>query len=538
MPKGFWASIMVVVFLCCTSMTAHAENIDVKIYLNAQGGYGGTGEVNVTGSELPPITSPTRNGYDFGGYFTETSGHGTQVYDSNGKPLCANPFTENTSLYAKWTLLHYTIQYENVENAIFETDRPTSHTYGKATSIPNPTKEGYTFFGWRINDDAISQKGLTLGAYQFTVDIRLTAVWNKAALVSTVDTTNAHTVSMSSEHLSDLFQMQVADGTKGITADDLDSEEVRLTMTASDEDDSAEGAADVISLAQGDVMRFYDFTVNKTVSKLGSSPVTTHLEELPRTVQVTIQLTEDFLGADGYRVYRYHNGQAEELPLGPAYYTSYTTESYQLSDGGTSIALYTRRLSTYVLVANHKTLPDGGVSSNEMDVRARVLLGTVSATYKVDITWGHMRFYYSTVAQWDPDRHAYTEESKFEWIERSSYANGNNRVTVYNHSNADVMVSMYVTDRAQVMDGVDMHIYTENISDGTIAEEQVLRRVPAEGASAPSIDGYLRLSGTPDDLDALKASQNINDDNFARVANIAVTVAYLDSPLTPKSSLE
>ena len=75
------------------------------VTLNKQSGSGGTNSVTATyGSAMPSITPPTRQGYEFLGYFTSTSG-GTKYYNANGTSAKTADFTANRTLYAQWKVL-------------------------------------------------------------------------------------------------------------------------------------------------------------------------------------------------------------------------------------------------------------------------------------------------------------------------------------------------------------------------------------------------------------------------------------------------
>lgn len=74
------------------------------VTLDKQSGEGGTNSTSVTyGQAMPTITVPTRTGYIFGGYYSETNGAGTQYYTSSGTSAHTCDLTQNTTLYAKWT---------------------------------------------------------------------------------------------------------------------------------------------------------------------------------------------------------------------------------------------------------------------------------------------------------------------------------------------------------------------------------------------------------------------------------------------------
>lgn len=83
----------------------------------------------------------------------------------------------------------YTVTYSGLEGASLST-KPTTHTYGTATTVGNPTKTGYVFGGWKINSGTTAYKGLTLGATAYTDNILLTATWTKATYNATLSGSN------------------------------------------------------------------------------------------------------------------------------------------------------------------------------------------------------------------------------------------------------------------------------------------------------------------------------------------------------------
>ncbi|MEG2421517.1 MAG: InlB B-repeat-containing protein, partial [Oscillospiraceae bacterium] len=515
----------------------------ITIIMNPQGGSGGTLEINVeNGTKMPTIDPPTRWGYDFAGYWSAASKQGKQYYNAQGAPTVTNcDFTQNTALYAHWTIKTMGITYLNMEGATPGASAPISHTYGANTTVPNPTKPSYTFFGWQVNDSTVASQGLVLGAAAYNADITLNAVWNKAALVTLVNST-AETVTMLDGDLRNVFNHQVTDPTAGVTIDDLNSEEVKLTLTAKDADNLAEGAADIIKLAQGEVLKFYDFSISKTVKKLNVNPVITNLNELPNTVQVEITLGNSLKGSSAYRVYRYHGGKAEAIPHGPITDPTDRRESFELSPDGTKLILHTRRLSTYAVVGSEKALGGSGtIERGEagLDVQAQVLEGGSGPVYKIDIKFGKMYFTYSTGRTWDPDAHRYTDVRIYDWIPDACYTGGNNEVTVFNHSNADVSVGFAVNPilkagaSESLLNGVDMVMKNENRADGTPAQNVFLSKVPVEGATAPFINAYLRLNGSPIDPEFYKGLVT-NAEGYVQIADITVIIGYLGGPRTPK----
>ena len=109
-----------------------------------------TGTTSVTatyGVTMPTIaTLPTRNGYDFAGYFDAKSG-GTKYYNADGSSAKNWDKTAATTLYAQWTAKDITINW----NANGGSVTPTSSTYtydGDAITLPTPSYAGHRFLGW------------------------------------------------------------------------------------------------------------------------------------------------------------------------------------------------------------------------------------------------------------------------------------------------------------------------------------------------------------------------------------------------------
>ena len=121
------------------------------VTLDMQGGGGGsTSIIAIDGSAMPSATMPGRDGYAFGGYWTETNGGGTQYYNSDGSSTRNWDSRTITTLYAKWTARNYTVNLEDPP-----TTTPITVTFDAALSaIIPPTKMYYTFDGyWTDNDD-------------------------------------------------------------------------------------------------------------------------------------------------------------------------------------------------------------------------------------------------------------------------------------------------------------------------------------------------------------------------------------------------
>ena len=119
-------------------------------------------------------TIPTRTGYTFAGWNTNSSGTGTN-YSAGGTYKTNAAVT----LYAKWTPVTYTVTY----NANGGTNAPANQTktYGVdlTLSADVPTYSGYNFQGWSTTDSGGVEYNPS-GTYTANSAVTLYAVWTVA----------------------------------------------------------------------------------------------------------------------------------------------------------------------------------------------------------------------------------------------------------------------------------------------------------------------------------------------------------------------
>ncbi|MBR5514726.1 MAG: InlB B-repeat-containing protein, partial [Clostridia bacterium] len=121
-------------------------------YLDVNGGEF-SGELNAntlfthTYGVATKLYNPTKVGYTFGGWYTSadcTTGKVTA--------LAATTYTDDITLYAKWTANKYAIAYKDYNakalSGKLSAGYPTYHYYDTETVLPIPEKKGYTFLGW------------------------------------------------------------------------------------------------------------------------------------------------------------------------------------------------------------------------------------------------------------------------------------------------------------------------------------------------------------------------------------------------------
>ena len=140
------------------------------------------------GKVTKPFTNPTKSGYTFDGWYKEEDYRNVWNFDTD-------TVTSDITLYAKWTqnppmpdkptyptTKYYTVTFDsNGGSAI------TSQTIknGKTATMPqDPTKSGYTFLGWFIDEDFNELYRFTT---PITKDIIVYAKWKSDYYVVTFD---------------------------------------------------------------------------------------------------------------------------------------------------------------------------------------------------------------------------------------------------------------------------------------------------------------------------------------------------------------
>lgn len=137
------------------------------IKYNANGGSGAPSSQTKTYGKTLTLTSskPTRTGYTFKKWNTNSSGSGTNY--SSGGSYTAN---SGATLYAVWSVNSYTLTY-NANGGICST-ASKSVNYGAAYgTLPTPTRTGYTFGGWytAASGGSTVSSSTTMGAANTTI---------------------------------------------------------------------------------------------------------------------------------------------------------------------------------------------------------------------------------------------------------------------------------------------------------------------------------------------------------------------------------
>ena len=152
-------------------------------------------------SGTPAITTPTKTGYTFGGYYTETDGNGVQVIDASGNVVAGasgggNTYTDaskkwkyvgNVILYAKWTANSYTVAFNS--NGGRGTTASVDATYDQDVTL---TANGFSKAKYTVTYDAETDGGSCAIVTDYVDSVF--AGWATSASGSAVYTTDGATL--------------------------------------------------------------------------------------------------------------------------------------------------------------------------------------------------------------------------------------------------------------------------------------------------------------------------------------------------------
>lgn len=170
------------------------------VYLNPNGGGVSAFSISVTyDSQYDDLQKAERPGYDFDGWFTESSG-GTEITSSTKVQI-----TEDQTLYAKWTPKTYTVTFNANGGNVDKRSKVVTYdsAYGDLP-IPTPPNEVYAFNGWFTE----ASGGVEITAstiVQITSDQTLYAQWSKLSYTVSFDRAGG-------EFVGDGFPISVENG--------------------------------------------------------------------------------------------------------------------------------------------------------------------------------------------------------------------------------------------------------------------------------------------------------------------------------------
>ncbi len=178
----------------CT-LSFYGEPNTYRVDFDRQSGSGGTSSVTATyDAAMPTATMPTRTGYSFGGYYTETGGGGTQYYNDDGSSAQTWNIPSNTTLYAKWTANSYTVTLDQ-QSGSGGTESVTATYDAPLPAISVPTREGYVFGGYYEGQGGSGTQyytaaGASAHAWSVAAPTTLYAKWTAQTCTVTLDRQN------------------------------------------------------------------------------------------------------------------------------------------------------------------------------------------------------------------------------------------------------------------------------------------------------------------------------------------------------------
>jgi uncharacterized repeat protein (TIGR02543 family) len=157
-----------------------------RIEFNTDNGELTSTTVNYTYQQtLPSLEEPNRVGHTFQGWFFDETL--TIPFDIDSMPA------SDIKLFAKWSVNQYTVSF--VSTHLNQPIESNSVDFGEKPTIPTPpSRNGYTFLGWRADDEMIEDDWTVPDS-----DVVLTAVWeglsSQAIFISPNQTTILSTTS-------------------------------------------------------------------------------------------------------------------------------------------------------------------------------------------------------------------------------------------------------------------------------------------------------------------------------------------------------
>ena len=157
-----------------------------KLHFDSQGGSEAADQSVTYDAPVGALTTPARTGYDFGGWFTEAGGKGTQytastVYHS----------TADTTLYANWAAKSYTLCFDE-QGGGSVVDQSVTYDQ-KVGALPDASRPGYTFGGWFTQPNGGGTQVTADTLYKTDGGSTIYAKWTPNQYAITIDTQSGTT---------------------------------------------------------------------------------------------------------------------------------------------------------------------------------------------------------------------------------------------------------------------------------------------------------------------------------------------------------
>lgn len=166
-----------------TVITAVWETVRYNVTYHLDGGINDVfNPVQYTIEERASLSSPVKDYYSFGGWYSSSSFDDTErVYEIELGS------TGDIDLYAKWTPTKYTISYDGVEGATFNGEKIISYDYETdGVKLPKAEKLYYEFLGWTSSEITSPTKDVVINGGSHG-NVTYTAKWKPIEYTVTYD---------------------------------------------------------------------------------------------------------------------------------------------------------------------------------------------------------------------------------------------------------------------------------------------------------------------------------------------------------------
>ncbi|MDE6273935.1 MAG: InlB B-repeat-containing protein, partial [Clostridiales bacterium] len=163
------------------NLTVYAKwNAALTVTFDTKGGSAVADQAIESGEVATEPSAPTKAEHTFGGWYKDENC--TEAFDFSVA------ITANTTVYAKWTIVTYTVTFDTDGGSAVTA--ATVDSGSVVTKPEDPAKSGYTFGGWYKDAERTEAFDFTVG---ITADTTLYAKWEVAV------TTYAFTVNVTGE---------------------------------------------------------------------------------------------------------------------------------------------------------------------------------------------------------------------------------------------------------------------------------------------------------------------------------------------------
>ena len=121
-----------------------------NVFFNSNGGTTVPSVTAVAYEKITEPTPPTKDGYTFAGWYQEAELNNKWIFDST------KIGNKDTTLYAKWTAIDYTVTVTSGGNGTAGADKATANVGDTITLTATPA-EGYKFKEWQSDDVTVSE---------------------------------------------------------------------------------------------------------------------------------------------------------------------------------------------------------------------------------------------------------------------------------------------------------------------------------------------------------------------------------------------